>query len=183
MDFSFAKVLQIYLERWPWFLGMIGQQLFISLVSIAIAGTLGLLIGIFIAEHRRFAEPVIAVCNVFYTIPAIALIALLIPIAGIGAKNAVIAIILYGLMPMVRNTYTGITSISPELLDAAVGHGQHAAPNPDAHQTSAGFGHHPGRRAHAGRSCPSPPAPSPHSLAAADWARPFSAASPCTMWK
>lgn len=40
MDFSFAKVLQIYLERWPWFLGMIGQQLFISLVSIAIAGTL-----------------------------------------------------------------------------------------------------------------------------------------------
>ena len=123
MDFSFAKVLQIYLERWPWFLGMIGQQLFISLVSIAIAGTLGLLIGIFIAEHRRFAEPVIAVCNVFYTIPAIALIALLIPIAGIGAKNAVIAIILYGLMPMVRNTYTGITSISPELLDAAVGMG------------------------------------------------------------
>ena len=117
MDFSFAKVLQIYLERWPWFLGMIGQQLFISLVSIAIAGTLGLLIGIFIAE------PVIAVCNVFYTIPAIALIALLIPIAGIGAKNAVIAIILYGLMPMVRNTYTGITSISPELLDAAVGMG------------------------------------------------------------
>ena len=102
---------------------MIGQQLFISLVSIAIAGTLGLLIGIFIAEHRRFAEPVIAVCNVFYTIPAIALIALLIPIAGIGAKNAVIAIILYGLMPMVRNTYTGITSISPELLDAAVGMG------------------------------------------------------------
>ena len=123
MDFSFAKVLQIYLERWPWFLGMIGQQLFISLVSIAIAGTLGLLIGIFIAEHRRFAEPGIAVCNVFYTIPAIALIALLIPIAGIGAKNAVIAIILYGLMPMVRNTYTGITSISPELLDAAVGMG------------------------------------------------------------
>ena len=59
----------------------------------------------------------------FYTIPAIALIALLIPIAGIGAKNAVIAIILYGLMPMVRNTYTGITSISPELLDAAVGMG------------------------------------------------------------
>ena len=94
MDFSFAKVLQIYLERWPWFLGMIGQQLFISLVSIALAGTGGLLIGIFIAEHRRFAEPVIAVCNVFYTIPAIALIALLIPIAGIGAKNAVIAIIL-----------------------------------------------------------------------------------------
>ena len=123
MDFSFAKVLQFYTERWPWFLGMIGEQLFISLVSIAIAGTLGLLIGIFIAEHRRFAEPVIAVCNVFYTIPAIALIALLIPIAGIGAKNAVIAIILYGLMPMVRNTYAGITSISPELLDAAVGMG------------------------------------------------------------
>ena len=167
MDFSFAKVLQIYTERWPWFLGMIGEQLFISLVSIAIAGTLGLLIGIFIAEHRRFAEPVIAVCNVFYTIPAIALIALLIPIAGIGAKNAVIAIILYGLMPMVRNTYAGITSISPELLDAAVGMG--STPRQVLIRIKL-------------------PLASATILAgvrtlAADWAKPFSAASPCTMWK
>ena len=122
MEF-FSGVLQIYIERWPWFLDLLGEQLRISLLSILISGSIGLLLGIFIAEHRRFAEPVIGVCNVFYTIPAIALLGLLIPIVGIGEKNAIIAIVLYGLMPMVRNTYTGITNISTDLIDAAVGMG------------------------------------------------------------
>lgn len=122
MEF-FSKVFHIYVDRWPWFLEMIGEQLVISLIATAVAGTVGLLLGIFIAEHRKIAEPVIAVCNIFYTIPAIALIALLIPLIGIGAKNAVIAIILYGLMPMVRNTYTGITGIDADVIAAAVGMG------------------------------------------------------------
>lgn len=118
-----SKVLQIYMERWPWFLELIGEQIRISLIAIAVAGSIGLLLGILIAEHRRFAEPIIAVCNIFYTIPAIALIALLIPLVGIGEKNAILAIVLYGLMPMVRNTYTGITTIDKDLIDAAVGMG------------------------------------------------------------
>ncbi len=118
-----SKVIQIYIERWPWFLELLGEQLRISLISIALAGSIGLLLGILISEHRRFAEPIIAVCNVFYTIPAIALIALLIPLVGIGEKNAILAIVLYGLMPMVRNTYTGITTIDKDLIDAAVGMG------------------------------------------------------------
>ena len=122
MDFL-SKVLQIYMERWPWFLELIGEQIRISLIAIAVAGSIGLLLGILIAEHRRFAEPIIAVCNIFYTIPAIALIALLIPLVGIGEKNAILAIVLYGLMPMVRNTYTGITTIDKDLIDAAVGMG------------------------------------------------------------
>ncbi len=119
----FEKVLQIYISRWPWFLELIGEQLKISLIAVLIAGVLGMLLGIFIAEHRRFAEPVMAVCNVFYTIPAIALIGLLIPLIGIGERNAIIAIVLYGIMPMVRNTYTGITNIDASTIDAALGLG------------------------------------------------------------
>ena len=119
----FEKVLQIYISRWPWFLELIGEQLKISLIAVLIAGVLGMLLGMFIAEHRRFAEPVMAVCNVFYTIPAIALIGLLIPLIGIGERNAIIAIVLYGIMPMVRNTYTGITNIDASTIDAALGLG------------------------------------------------------------
>jgi ABC-type proline/glycine betaine transport system permease subunit len=119
----FEKVLQIYISRWPWFLELIGEQLKISLIAVVIAGVLGMLLGFFIAEHRRFAEPVMAVCNVFYTIPAIALIGLLIPLIGIGERNAIIAIVLYGIMPMVRNTYTGITNIDASTIDAALGLG------------------------------------------------------------
>ena len=112
----FEKVLQIYISRWPWFLELIGEQLKISLIAVLIAGVLGMLLGIFISEHRRFAEPVMAVCNVFYTIPAIALIGLLIPLIGIGERNAIIAIVLYGIMPMVRNTYTDMTAVADQLI-------------------------------------------------------------------
>lgn len=117
------KVLQLYIERWPWFLELLGEQLKISLISVFLAGSIGLLLGIFISEHRKFAEPVIAVCNLFYTIPAIALIGLLIPIIGIGEKNAITAIVLYGIMPMVRNTYTGLTGVDAGTIDAATGLG------------------------------------------------------------
>ena len=118
-----SKVIQIYHDRWPWFLELIVEQLKISLISVVLAGVLGTLLGLFIAEHRRFAEPVMAVCNVFYTIPAIALIGLLIPLIGIGEKNAIAAIVLYGIMPMVRNTYAGITNIDASTIDAALGLG------------------------------------------------------------
>lgn len=117
------KVIQIYRDRWPWFLELIAEQLKISLISVALAGVIGMLLGLFIAEHRRFAEPVMAVCNVFYTIPAIALIGLLIPLIGIGERNAIAAIVLYGIMPMVRNTYTGITNVDASTIDAARGLG------------------------------------------------------------
>lgn len=122
MEF-FSKVIQIYIDRWPWFLELIGEQLRISLISVLLAGALGLAIGIFISEHRRFSEPVMAVCNLFYTIPAIALIGLLIPLIGIGEKNAIAAIVLYGIMPMVRNTYTGMTGVDAGTIDAATGLG------------------------------------------------------------
>lgn len=118
-----SEIIQIYIERGPWFLELLGEQLVISLTAIVLAAVIGLSLGVFISEHRRFAEPVMAVCNVFYTIPAIALIGLLIPLVGIGEKNAIIAIVLYGIMPMVRNTYTGITTIDPGTIDAAIGMG------------------------------------------------------------
>lgn len=111
------------MDRWSWFLALLGAQLRISLISVLLAGVIGMLIGIFISEHRRFAEPIMAVCNLFYTIPAIALIGLLIPLIGIGEKNAITAIVLYGLMPMVRNTYTGLTNIDASTVDAAIGLG------------------------------------------------------------
>ena len=118
-----SKVLAIFAERWPWFLELLGQQLKISLISVFLAGVIGLTLGILVSEHPRFSEPVMAVCNLFYTIPAIALIGLLIPLIGIGEQNAVTAIVLYGIMPMVRNTYTGITDIDAGTIDAATGLG------------------------------------------------------------
>ena len=68
-------------------------------------------------------ESATGVCNVLYTIPAIALLGILIPFSGIGNKTAVIALTIYGIMPMVRNTYVGLTTLDPDILEAARGMG------------------------------------------------------------
>ena len=61
--------------------------------------------------------------NVLYTIPAISLLGILIPFSGIGNKTAVIALTVYGIMPMVHNTYVGLTTLDPDILEAARGMG------------------------------------------------------------
>ena len=76
-------------------------------------------LGIWISEHEKAAGPVLGVANVFYTIPSISLLGMLIPFLGIGNTTAVAALTIYGIMPMVRNTYAGIKGVSEEIILAA----------------------------------------------------------------
>ena len=115
--------LQIYMERREWFLELFGQHLKIAGIAIVLAGIMGLLLGIFIAEKEFMAPVILTLANIFYTIPSISLLGILIPFTGIGDKTAIIALTLYGLMPMIRNTYTGICGVSQEIIQAARGMG------------------------------------------------------------
>ena len=117
------EVIGIYIERKDWFLELLGQHVVLSLIAIMLAGTIGLLIGVFISEHDRLAPVVLGIANVFYTIPSISLFGILIPIMGIGDKTAVTALTIYGIMPMVRNTYAGIKNVSDDVIMAARGMG------------------------------------------------------------
>lgn len=117
------EILQIYMERREWFLELFGQHLKIAGIAIVLAGIMGLLLGIFIAEKEFMAPIILTLANIFYTIPSISLLGILIPFTGIGDKTAIIALTLYGLMPMIRNTYTGICGVSQEIIQAARGMG------------------------------------------------------------
>ena len=117
------EILQIYMERREWFLELFGQHLKIAGIAIVLAGIMGLLLGIFIAEKEFMAPVILTLANIFYTIPSISLLGILIPFTGIGDKTAIIALTLYGLMPMIRNTYTGIRGVSQEIIQAARGMG------------------------------------------------------------
>ena len=117
-------ILQIYMERREWFLELFGQHLKIAGIAIVLAGIMGLLLGIFIAEKEFMAPVILTLANIFYTIPSISLLGILIPFTGIGDKTAIIALTLYGLMPMIRNTYTGICGVSQEIIQAARGMGR-----------------------------------------------------------
>ena len=117
------EILQIYMERREWFLELFGQHLKIAGIAIVLAGIMGLLLGIFIAEKEFMAPVILTLANIFYTIPSISLLGILIPFTGIGDKTAIIALTLYGLMPMIRKTYTGICGVSQEIIQAARGMG------------------------------------------------------------
>lgn len=122
MEF-FKEVIRLYAERTDWFVQLIAEHILLSAVAVILAGVIGLALGIFIAEHEKAAPPVLGVANVFYTIPSISLLGMLIPLLGIGNKTAVVALTIYGIMPMVRNTYAGIKDVSEEVITAARGMG------------------------------------------------------------
>lgn len=110
-------------SRWGYFLTLLGEHLWLSLVSIAIAMVIGGLAGILISEYQRAAKPTLGVINFLYTIPSISMLGFLIPFSGVGNATAVIALTVYALLPMVRNTHTGLTNVSPLLIEAATGMG------------------------------------------------------------
>lgn len=117
------EIFGLYVDRADWFGELLLAHIGLALAAIAMAGTLGLLIGVGIAQCPKIVPPVMGICNVLYTIPAISLLGILIPFSGIGNKTAVIALTIYGIMPMVRNTYVGLTSLDPDILEAAKGMG------------------------------------------------------------
>ena len=117
------EILTLYVERADWFAELLLGHIALALTAIVLSGTIGLLVGVLISEHQRIASPIMGVCNVLYTIPSISLLGILIPFTGIGNRTAVIALVLYGIMPMVRNTYAGLTSLDPDIIEAAVGMG------------------------------------------------------------
>ena len=103
----------------PFFLHLTVEHLLISLSAIVVASLIGVLLGIFISEYRKYAAWLLGAVNMLYTIPSIALLGFFISITGVGNLTALIALILYALLPIIRSTYTGITHINPLIIEAA----------------------------------------------------------------
>lgn len=95
----------------------------LTFLSLLIALLIGLPLGLFIARRQKLASLVLGLTGVLQTIPSIALLGFLIPLLGIGVGPALVALFLYALLPIVRNTYVGITEVSPTLREAARGMG------------------------------------------------------------
>lgn len=117
------EMLVLAADRHDFFLGLLLEHLQISLIAIVIAMAAGLALGILISEFHKSTKPVMGLVNFIYTIPSISLLGFLIPLSGIGDTTAVIALTVYALLPMVRNTYTGLSNVSPLLIEAATGMG------------------------------------------------------------
>jgi osmoprotectant transport system permease protein len=113
-------------ERRSEILALTGEHVVLVLVSTALAVAIGVPLGVALTRRPRLARPVLGFANVVQTIPSLALFGFLIPlplIGGIGARTAIAALVVYALLPILRNTYTGIRSVDPAVAEAATGIG------------------------------------------------------------
>ena len=107
-------------------LQLTGEHLFLVVVSTLIAAAIGIPLGIFLTRRPGWSRWVLGLANVVQTIPSLALFGFLIPLpflGGVGARTAIVALILYSLLPIIRNTYTGIVGVDPAIREAGRGMG------------------------------------------------------------
>ncbi len=117
------EVIDLYIDRWEFFLELLLQHIGITLIAVLIITVLGLTLGIVMTKNELLASILLVVTNFLYTIPSIALFGILVTISGIGNKSAIVALIIYGLLPMIRNTYVGIKEVDGQMIESAVGMG------------------------------------------------------------
>ncbi len=93
------------------------------LYTIAIATAVSVVVGVLVYRRERLAGLVLTVVSTAFTIPALALFALLIPIVGLGFRPALVALVIYALLPITRNTIAGLQSVDPAVIESAQGMG------------------------------------------------------------
>lgn len=99
------------------------EHIKITVIAVSISTIIGVTIGILITRFKKAATPVIGIAGIIYTIPSLALFGMLIPFIGIGIKPALIALILYSQLALIRNTFVGIVHIDPAIREAGKGMG------------------------------------------------------------
>ena len=117
------QLIKLLTEDFKFFANLTIEHILISLLAISIASVLGIILGIIISEYRRFSGLILGTVNILYTIPSIALLGFFITITGVGNTTALIALIIYALLPIIRSTYTGIVNINPLIIEASEGMG------------------------------------------------------------
>lgn len=110
---------QFIIEQQEKLFTQIIQHLGLTFLSLILAIIVGVPLGILIARKKTLSSSVLGAAGILQTIPSIALLGFMIPAFGIGAKPAIIALLIYALLPIIRNTYTGITGVDPSVIEAA----------------------------------------------------------------
>src|SRR6476659_1551688 len=120
---SFWHFLQ---QNWPELWERLGEHLWLVFISTLVAVAIGIPTGVLLTRKKSLRSPILGIANVMQTIPSLALFGFLIPlpfIGGIGPRTAIVALVFYALLPIIRNTVTGILGVDANVREAAVAMG------------------------------------------------------------
>jgi osmoprotectant transport system permease protein len=121
MNFS-AGIWSFFVEHRGEIFGATSDHVVLVVIAMLIAILIGVPLGMYVVQRPALRAIALGIANIFQTIPSLALFGFLIPIpfiGGIGKRTAIVALVLYALLPILRNTYVGLSSIDPTILEAA----------------------------------------------------------------
>ncbi|MEG0327313.1 MAG: ABC transporter permease [Erysipelothrix sp.] len=118
-----SEILQYYATNGNLVLEQFLRHFLISIYGVLFASIVAIPLGFKIARHRKLAPWVIRIGNIIQTIPSLAMLSILMIVMGLGPNTVVVTVFLYSLLPIVKNTYTAVLNVQPQLLDVAKGMG------------------------------------------------------------
>ncbi|MEK5481781.1 osmoprotectant update ABC transporter permease/substrate-binding subunit OpuFB [Viridibacillus sp. FSL R5-0888] len=118
-----TNLVDVFNERKGQLFASLLEHIQISFIALFFAVVIAIPLGIYLTNKKKIAESIIGISAVLQTIPSLALLGLLIPLFGIGKIPAIIALVVYALLPILRNTYTGINEVDASLKEAAMAMG------------------------------------------------------------
>ncbi|WP_284143995.1 ABC transporter permease [Dellaglioa carnosa] len=99
------------------------RHFLISIYGVLIAAAIGIPIGIFISKHHRLSDVIIGAANVIQTVPSLAMLSIIMLGLGLGVNTVIVTVALYSLLPILKNTYSGMINVDPGVLDSGKGMG------------------------------------------------------------
>lgn len=117
------NIFEYFLQNKTQIISLLIEHIELTAISVGLAILIGVPLGILISYVKKLNKPILGITNIIQAVPSMALLGLFIPLLGIGTVPAVTTVVLYSLLPIIKNTYTGISNINPQTIEAAKGIG------------------------------------------------------------
>lgn len=117
------QLVEYYSVNYDYLWDLFLKHLLMSVYGVLFASIVGIPIGIIIARYSKFSGVIITIANIIQTVPVIAMLAILMLVMGLGTTTVVVTVFLYALLPIIKNTYTGIMGVDANIKDAGKGMG------------------------------------------------------------
>jgi len=117
------QLIYYYQQNGAYVLSQFSRHFLISIYGVLFAAVIGIPIGILIAHHSKLSTTVIAIANVIQTVPSLAMLSIIMIGLGLGVNTVIVTVFLYALLPIIKNTYTGMLNVDPSVLDSGKGMG------------------------------------------------------------
>lgn len=117
------QLVYYFTHNGQYILDQFNRHFLISIYGVIIAAIVGIPIGVYISRHRHLAAWVVGPANVIQTVPSLAMVSIIMLGLGLGVNTVILTVFLYSLLPIIKNTDTGMRNVNPDILDAGKGMG------------------------------------------------------------